>query len=285
MSNKPLVMTDNLAENVVLHPTFVLGQSGSDDVAGHEIFRVADNLRDLTSWSPAALNTARTIYVDCLTAVTPNTIALDRGHNLAGIAVVIKSFTDTTLATATTIATCTIPSTPGGLPTDANGCVTPDGVWWKTFSPSSNRVQGLVIPAMGAGIAPIVTGFYIGTSYRFAEYLKAPGAFDYGTDVKYMRNELSRGGVRSKSRGINLDKLPITIDLDSADYPAFDTEIRRMLRYNCPIWFSYDDADSSGVGQMRLFQLPGDLSYKPNANPVHREIQIDFEEVIPSLYA
>jgi hypothetical protein len=284
MANKPLILTDNLFENVVLHPTFNVFNNAADDAPGHEAFRVADNLRDLTWWTPTTTNTGRNLVVDCLAAVTPNTVILDRGHNLKGATIQWYGFTDTTLATGNLIFTAVIPSSPGGLPTDANGCLTPDGVWWKTFTGQSFRVPCLTIAAMGSGIAPIITGLYAGTSYRFTEYLNAPAAYDYSTQVKYLRNELSRGGVRSKSRGINQDRLSLSIHLDSTDYAGFDTEIRRMLRYNVPCWFAFDDSDTTGVGQVRLFQLPGDSTYDPQVNPVHREIRLDLEEVIPTLY-
>ena len=387
MSNTPFLLSDNLFENVVLHPTYVLGQSGSDDTSRHETFRVADNLRDLTSWTCSGQNAARTIYVDALAAVTPDTMILDRGHNLAGVTVAIRSYldallpmqvqapvltpsgtggtlaagtyfykitatnaagesiagveasttvsgttssialswtavtgatgyriyrgtaaggesvyytsstasyTDTNAAstagtppatTGSLIASCTIPSTAGGLSTDANGCLTPDGVWWKTFTPISNRVQGLAIPALGAGIAPIVTGLYMGASYRFPELLNAPAANDYGTQIKFMRNELSRGGLRSKSRPLNFDKLAFNVSLESTDYTGFDTQVRRLLRYGHPWWFCLDDSDVTGCGLMRLFQSAADMDYDPQANPLHREIQFQLEEVLPTLYA
>lgn len=284
MSNKPILLSDNFFDNVILHPTFAVANFGGDDTVGREAFRVADNLRDLTSWTPSTQNAARTIYVDCLAAVTPNIIILDRGHNLAGRTFTQVGATDATFAAQTTAFSATIPSTPGGLASDANGCLTPDGVWWKTFSGVADRVQSLQFPAYGAGIAPIVTGIYLGVAYRFPEYLNAPAAYDYGTQIKYLRNEVSRGGVRSKSRPLNFDKLPINIHLDSADYTGFDTEARRLFRYNQPWWFCLDDSDATGSGLMRMFQLSQDADYRPQVNPVHREISFDLEEVIPTLY-
>lgn len=284
MASKPLILTDNLFENTVLHPTYVLANNVDTDAAGHEQFRVADNLRDMTWWAPATPNITQNFYVDCQAPVTPNTIILDRGHNLKGVQVNMQGLDAGLVGGVTIFGAITIPASPGGLPTDTNGCLTPDGVWWKVFTPQSKRIQLLQIAAMGVGLAPIITGLYLGTSYRFTEYLNAPAAPDYGIDIKYMRNDMSRGGVRSKARGINLDRVSLSLHLDSTDYAGFDTEFRRMLRFNAPMWFSYDDTDSTGIGQMRMFQLPGDVSYRPNVNPVHREISIELEEVIPTLY-
>src|SRR5450759_3678473 len=251
-------------------------------------FRVADNLRDMTSWTRAGANSITQLFVDCLTPVSPNIIIVDRGHNLAGVAVNFQGSTVGTEAgfegAATNIFAATVPATPGGLGSDANGCLTPDGVWWKTFTGQSFRAQGLYIPALGAGIAPIIKGIYLGTYYRFPEFLNAPAALDYGTNIKYMRNDLSRGGLRSKSRPLNFDKLPLNVHLDSGDYTGFDVEVRRLLRYGQPWWFCLDDSDVTGCGLMRLFQSSQDLDYNPQVNPVHREIQLQLEEVIPSLY-
>jgi hypothetical protein len=286
MASKPLILTDNLFDNVVLHPSFVVASSNADDASGHEPFRVADNLRDMTSWTVTTTNAGRTIYVDSGVggSIVGGCIVLDRGHNLAGKTVRLDTATDPTFAVTTTAWTATIPAAPGGLPSDPNGCLTPDGVWWKTFNGVTNRVQGLTILAMGVGIAPIVTGLYLGTAYRFTEYFDAPAAYDYSTQVKYLKNDFSRGGVRVKSRPINNDKLQISIGVESTDYAAMHTEMQRINRYNVPMWFAFDDSDATGVGQVRLFQTPGDYLYDPQVNPVHREIKREFEEVIPSLY-
>jgi hypothetical protein len=284
VSNKPLLLSDNLFENVVLHPTFVVGTDQAT-LAGREAFRVADNLRDMTSWASSVPNTNQYIWVDALTPVAPNTIVIDRGHNLAGAQVLVRGDTSSAFATAVTIVSCVLPSSPGGLPTDANGCLTPDGVWWKTFTGQSFRAQGIEIIAMGVGIAPIATGIYLGTSYRFPEFLNAPAALDFGTNIKYMRNELSRGGLRSKSRPLNFDKLPLNVHLDSGDYTGFDVEVRRLLRYGQPWWFCLDDSDATLSGLMRCFQTSQDTDFNPQVNPVHREIQLLLEEVLPSLYA
>lgn len=285
MSNKPILLSDNLLENTVLHPTFTVWNEALDDAPGREAFRVADNLRDMTSWTVTTTNVNRSVNVDCVTATTPSIIAVDRGHNLAGKQLRLAGYDDPGFTGGVTVWTVTVPSSPGGLPTDANGCLTPDGVWWKTFSGVSKRVHSVSPLAQGVGLAPILTGLYLGTSYRMPEFLNAPGAYDYGTQVKYMRNELSRGGVRSKSRPINFDRLSLSIDLDSADYAGFDAEVRRLLRYGQPWWFCLDDSDATGSGLMRCFQTAQDLTYDPQVNPVHRQIRLELEEVIPSLYA
>jgi hypothetical protein len=285
MPNPPLILTDNLFENVVLHPSFALTNSGNDDIAGQEVWRIADNLRDESSWNPSTLNAARNIIVDCLTVQGPTMVVIDRGHNLAGKIVTIRGATDATLVTGADLATSTIPAVAGGLPGDANGCLTTDGVWWKTFAAQNFRAWALKLPAMGAGIAPKVTGLYLGVGYRFPEFLDAPGAYDYRTKVVFQRNEMSKGGVRSTSRPLNFRQLRLQLQMDSAAYPGFDAEVRRMSNYGAPMWFCLDDTDATLAGECRLFQFASDIEYEPAVNPVHREITgLDLEEVIPTLY-
>ncbi|MDQ6770538.1 MAG: hypothetical protein M3Z54_11190 [Gemmatimonadota bacterium] len=284
MSSKPLLLSDNWFESVLLNPSYAIAVD-QPLVSGRELFRVADNLRDLTSCTTPTLNTRVNFYVVLPTAKAPTILILDRGHNLAGKNCALAGYADPGFVTQNYTYTFTVPSTPGGLGTDANGCLTSDGVWWRSFSGLPASAVWSVAPApLGVGIAPILTGVYLGTSYRFPEYLNAPAAYDYGTTIKHMRNELSRGGVRSKSRPLNFDKLAFNVHLDSADYSGFDTEVRRLLRYGQPWWFCLDDSDATGSGLMRLFQSSADMDYNPQVNPVHREIQFQLEEVIPTLF-
>ena len=282
---KPLILSDNLFEATVLHPSFVIANNGADDASGHELFHAADNLRDLTSWMPSTSNSQRWIYTDCQAAQQPTCVVLDRGHNLAGVSVNVTGYTDATLTTAVATIGCTIPSAPGGLPGDASGCLTPEGVWWKTFALSAARVWALVLPAMGAGVAPIVTGIYLGATYRFPEYMNAPFSDDYDTDVQIQTNRVSRGALRVMTRKLNFRKLALSIDMESTDYPAFDAQARPLLRYGQPWWVCFDDSDATHAGMIAPFQLSGNVRYQPQANPVHREIRgLELEELLPRLW-
>jgi len=285
MPNAPLVLADNLFEATELHPSFVIANAEADDVAGHEAFHVADNLRDMTWWTPSASNSERWLYVDCQVSTPASCIILDRGHNLAGKTLNVTTYTDATLTTAVNTIACTIPSSPGGLPSDTNGCLTPDGVWWKTFSIAAARVWALDIHAMGAGLSPLVTGLYLGNAYRFPEYMNAPFADDYDTDIQIQTNRTSRGGLRVMTRKLNFRKLALNIDLESTEYPTFDTQVRPLLRYGQPWWVCFDDSDATHSGMIAPFQLSGNVRYQPSANPVHREIRgLELEELLPRLW-
>lgn len=285
MSNAPLILSDNYYDNVVLHPSSTVANSSGDDVTGQEAFHVADNLRDMTSWTVAGTNAVRNLYV-AGAAVSPSVLVLDRGHNLNGVSVRLQSWADTAGTVNGTPWIATIPSVAGGVPSDANGCLTPEGVWWKTFTqPTPSTVWNFQIAAMGAGIAPIIPGLYLGASYRFPGYLNAPGTYD-GTrrNVLFENNTLTKGGVRVKSRPRVFRRMSINLDVDAQDYPAFDPHITNLIEYNHPWWICLDDSDPSLAAQVRLYQLAGDTDYTPDANPVHRELRsLELEEVIPVL--
>lgn len=286
MSNKPLILSDNLFDSTVLHPTHVVSNRYGGEVAGSEYFRATDNLRDVTHFAPSLTNQNNGIQVDTGAATfIPDTFILDRGHNLAGKSVEIVAGTDDTFGTGQSI-TCTIPSTPGGLPADANGCLTPDGVWWKNLSGSITsawRWFAFISNAMGASLSPIIPGTYLGTAYRFAEYYDAPGAYDYRRNVRYGKNVVSKGAVRVKRETQVFGEVDIKVRLEEADFQNIIPHVNRLLFNTGVWWFCLDDSTTEGAGLMRLFQLPGDTVYDPQANPVTREVALLLEEVIPSL--
>lgn len=288
MPNPVLLLGDNWYDNVVLHKSYTVSNPDADDVTGNEIFRVADNLRDLTWWTPSGTNAIRKLRVIGLAAVTaPTLLVLDRNHNLGGLAgVTLQSSTDNFATVTTTEATFTIPTVVGGLPTDVNGCVTAAGVWVKEFSGLNTRTAWqLNVPAMGVGIAPIVTGLYLGVYYRLPAgvYPDAVSAWDSRAHVAYTKNQMSRRGFRVKMQPIRFAELRFKVALDGTDYPAFNAEMDRLLTYNAPWWICQDDSDATMSGQTRLFQLPGEITFDPIPSPIHREIDFTLEEVAPAV--
>src|ERR1044072_9753854 len=129
MANKPLILSDNLLDDVVLHRDHIVSTSGTE-VAGSELFNIADNLRDVTRFTVSETNNTLDIIVDCGVAKEVDAFVLDRGHNLAGKSFQVHGGSDG-VTFADTILNANIPATAGGLGSDANGCLTPDGGWWK----------------------------------------------------------------------------------------------------------------------------------------------------------
>lgn len=276
----PVILAENHFDTTVLHPGAVLTAEGGE-AAGAEAFRVADNLRDMTCWTSGAPNARAALTVDCGAPAAASALVLDRGHNLAGHTVALRASADG--VTYHDVVRCVVPAAAGGLPWDAAGCVTKEGAWWRRFAEVSWRFWQLEVPAMGAGLAPLVTGLYVGAAYEFPEFLEAPAAYDYRTRVVHRKTELSLGGVRVKTRGINFGVIDLRLDVEGEDYAGFDAQVRRLLELGHPWWFCLDEGDELQAGLCRLFQTPGDVDYDPQANPVHREIALELETVIPPL--
>jgi hypothetical protein len=282
MANKPLILSHNYYDDGILYPGNLVSNQEGGDVAGSEIWHISDNLRDVTRWTRSGTNSASHVAMDSASGpVSPDMLIIDRGHNLAGKHINIEASDNawTTLAVQIGI---TIPSTAGGLPSDANGCLTPDGVFWKTFTGGAHTFWRLGIDPLGIGVAPILTGLYLGQSYRFAEYYDAPGAYDYRRNVRVGKNEVSKGNVRVKREVSVWGEVDIRVQLEEVDFQALRPHVDRLLNNTHPWWFCLDDSTTEGAGLMRLFQLPGDTVYDPAMNPVTREVSLLLEEVIPS---
>lgn len=282
MANKPLILSHNYFDDAVLFPTHVVSHSGTA-VDGSEVFHIADNLRDITRFTIAETNAAMNLTVDCITAKSADALVLDRGHNLGGKTVEIRASTDNFGASDVLIASCVIPASASGLPSDANGCYTEEAAWCKTFGSASYRYWRVRVLAMGAGLAPSLTGVYLGKTYRFPEYLQGPAAYDFRTNHRSLKNEMSWGGVRVRRRLLNFAEVDLKLKLEDADFAAFHAEAKYLLQYGQPWWFCLDDSVAADAGRTRLFQLPGDTVYDPVVNPVHREIAFLLEEVAPLL--
>jgi hypothetical protein len=282
MANKPLILSDNFFDDAVLHRDHIVSTTGTE-VAGSELFNISDNLRDVTRFTVSETDAQVLVKVDCGSAKSADCLIVDRGHNLSGKEVNLYSYVGAfEPGTNIELVNATVPSVPGGLPSDPNGCLTPDGVWWKTFSADTKQSWLMEVQAMGAGLAPILTGLYLGKSYRFPEYLDGPAAYDYRIKQVVQKNETSRRGVRVKRGIINYAEVDLSLKLDGSDFDAFNAQVRPLFFSNHPWWFCLDDSDATGAGLMRLFQLPGETTYDPLPNPVHREIRFLLEEVAPS---
>jgi len=140
-----------------------------EEASGRQAFRVANGRRSGSDfWTPTTGNSDTWLRVDNVVSRQAATIALDRGHNLPGKTVLLQRSTDNFAADTTTVFTATIPSATSPDDTalsDANGVLTPEGAWVKSFTAVSSRYWRLLINAMGAGLKPIVVGLWLGDSW------------------------------------------------------------------------------------------------------------------------
>jgi hypothetical protein len=277
----PLWLSDNLTDTIGASPDVILDNVQADDAPGREVWRIADGLRDRTWWTPSTANAIREIRMRAPAPRAVNTVVLDRGHNLGGRFVKLEGY-DAAGTFQVVYASATIPTTPGGLPTDANGCVTPDGAWWKVFTSASHSEHRFVTPALGAGVAPIITGLAIGTSYRWPSHWDAPSAYDDRRRVSWVANAESQAGVRTK-RGRRVHRaLNMRTQIDAEQWTvALQAEFARVVDRGLPVWHCTDDATATGAAALGLFHLAADVDFDPVQAPVHRELSLELDELAP----
>jgi hypothetical protein len=279
----PLWLSDNLCDEVGASPDVLLDTDGStDDAPGHEVWRIADGLRDRTWWTVTTPNVQRNIRVRAPAPKAVNMIVLDRGHNLAGSQIVCGGYT---VAGAFTVnyLTATIPTTPGGVPSDANGCLTPRGEWVKTLAATQLHGQHIfAILAMGVGRTPLITGLTLGLAYRWPSHWDAPSAYDDRRRVSWAFNRESEAGVRVR-RGRRVHRrVSMRTELDAEDWTtALQAEFARVVDRGLPVWHCTDDATAAGAAAIGLFHVAEEVDFDPVQAPVHRELQLDLDEVAP----
>lgn len=269
----PLLLVDNFA-NTRLYTGHVL--VGDEEASGFEAFRVADGRRSQSDcWQPTTPNVQHYLHIDCAVARTPNVVALDRNHNLAGIANVKLQHSDND-STWTDDKSVTIPAVGSGGAdiTAANGVTTEEGAWLATFSGSSHRYWRLLIPAMGTGLVPSVIGWWLGAAWT-PSFLDMPWSEDQD-DVIVQETVSDRGWVgrgpvtprRSGTATIHFDTL--------ADYDTTARPHLRKFRRGRPLWICYDQQQAD---RAFLALSPGaHIAPGFNTQRFPRELQLPYEE-------
>lgn len=280
----PIWLSDNLCDEIGASPDVLLDTNGAtDDAPGHEVWRIADGLRDRTWWTPTTTNVARSIRIRAPSVRSANMLVLDRGHNLAGATVRYDGYSAGGALEATYVF-ATIPTSPSGThPSDSQGCLTPRGEWWKTLpSLATHATHLFTISAMGAGKAPLITGLAIGQAYRWPSYWNAPSAYDDRRRVSWVSNRESEAGVRVR-RGRRVHRiLNPRLEIDSEQWTAaLQLEFARVVDRGLPVWHCTDDGNNEGASTLGLFIVNGDVDFDPVQAPVHREISLELEEVAP----
>jgi hypothetical protein len=278
----PLWLSDNIFDEIGASPGVILDTGGAtDDAPGAEVWRVADGLRDRTWWTVTTPNVERIVRARSTVARAVDTIVLDRGHNLAGVAFALQAF-DVAGSFTGTYLTGTVRATVGGLPSDANGCLLPTGEWWKTFGTSTQFGHAFVVAAMGAGRAPLITGLALGQAYRWPSHWDAPSAYDDRRRVSWAFNRESEAGVRVR-RGRRVHRrLAMRTEINGEDWTApLQAEFDRVVDRGLPVWHCTDDATAAGAGALGFFHVAEEVDFDPIQNPVHRELQLELDEVAP----
>lgn len=167
--------------NVRTYPDHTV--SATEEPGGREATRVADGRRSsVSSWTMTTANTegSVTALFDRLRGF--DFLALDRGHNLEGVQIILEATHDGG-STWDTVWDRTLPSVmAGGDIDDELGVVTSEGAYLTRFPFETGDGVRVRIPAMGAGLRPVIVGLWVGQSWS-VEHLERPATLHGGTVV------------------------------------------------------------------------------------------------------
>lgn len=236
----PVVLVENHL-SVVQFPLHTL--VGNEEASGREAFRVADGRRSaLDFWTTNTTNAEATLTWTMDRVRAWNMVALDRGHNLAGVRVIHEA-SDDNFATTQTVFDITLPSaTAPGSPDDARGVRTEEGAWLKRFPTRTAKYGRLRIPAMGSGLKPQVVGVWSGLAYVPPE-LGLPHVPDQ--DEFTVEEMLAPSGWRGRNLPAVVRAGTIGLKLTSQfEYELARYHLQGHFGRGRPMWIIHDDVQA-----------------------------------------
>lgn len=260
MAGDPCILVENHL-SVRQFPLVTL--VGNEEATGHEAFRVADGRRSpLDFWTSITTNQEATLTWTNDRVRAWNMVALDRGHNLAGIRVIHEA-SDDNFATTQTVFDITLPAAtaPGSLD-DALGVRTEEGAWLKRFPTRSAKYGRLRIPAMGVGLKPQIVGVWAGLTLTPPQ-LGLPHAPDQ--DEFTVEETVSQAGWRGRTA-------PVVVRVGTITLKLTDTFAYELARYHLQghfgrgraTWIIHDDLQADRAvlalrpqGRLGLARDPG----------------------------
>lgn len=226
--------------NTIAFPAHTL--DANEEASGNEVFRLADGRRSpFDFWGTTTVNQAAWARLDLGSSKAADMLAIDRGHNLGGLAgVKLQKSTDNFVANTVDVVTFTIPAAASADDTALSaGARTPEGAFLLSFASTSSRYWRLLIPAMGAGVKPKIVGWFVGPRYE-------PTAFTgpIPTEVATLRTdeEITSTGWRGRTTPVRVRGGSFQLELLShADYLTAATHLRDHFDRGRPMWIIYDD--------------------------------------------
>lgn len=262
----PWMLVDNLL-SIAQYPNVDL--TGNEELTGFEAFHVADGRRSGASfWSSITTNADAYLTWTDGRLRGADSIALDRGHNLAGFEVKLQVSNDNT--TWQTIFDITLPSVTNTAPLDTTvGVRTEEGAWVKRFPLAVGAYWRFYIPAMGAGLVPNVVGLWVGKGYYpdssdpqpwdFNLPLSADGASLVGQEQASEFGWLGRGMQGQRREGTIPLRLTSIWQEDAARYHLIE-----QYGYGRTMWVAFSDAQANRAFQVIRPQPAMGFSRSPN---------------------
>lgn len=246
----PLFCSGNFL-NTVMYPDHAV--SALEEPSGNEAFRAGTGRRSsLNAATSATANAAWWLKVRCDRVRMADFVALDRGHNLAGRQVKVQGSNDN-FTTTDTIVDVTVPASvyaPSDLREDP-GTLTEEGAWLRRFTPRAYRDWRLYVPAMGAGLRPLVVGLYVDLSWEPA-FLQALPFAPHGRRLSFTEVESDTAWVGA-SRAAQRYETTINLQLqDWAEYDVARIHIETQAWRRRPTWYVPDQAkaERAWLGQV-----------------------------------
>lgn len=168
---------------------------------------------------------------------TPDTIFLDRGHNLAGVASV-KYQSSNEGTSWTDVQTVTISSVASTDLTATNGASTEEGAWGKTFTGTAGTWHRLLVPAMGTGLRPVVVGLTLGTAYQPSFFYNP-----FNEDRKSLggNSTVSEWGWHGNGPRPRIRQGELNLKLaDATDYTNARYHLDQLYAAGRPMWTCFD---------------------------------------------
>lgn len=276
----PLLLLDNVFDVVALYPGGVL--SAITEVAGREAIRVGDYRRERTWWQPTSDGGGGDTWVRVqLTAAhAVDSIALDRGHNLAGKTVYLEGSADGVTWSISQPLNVPASGVIGGTPAAPAMAQTEEGVAW-TLTPSlaARAWWRLRIPYTAAFV-PQVTGIIAGLR---TQLLGFSDVYDEDAGGRKQNVQESTAGYRATDTAYTWRTLELGFRLIGAS--EYDTTMRTVFREllfakNQPalVFMDYGTYPERGW----LYQYDG-TNWAMAKQRVHRNGRIQLREVAPRL--
>lgn len=242
----PAFLVENLGSQIQF-PSVVL--TGNEELAGHEAYHVANGRRDQAQyWSPITPNNPAYLNYALDRTRACDMVALDRGHNLGGVACSLQCSNDN-WTTTETVFTATIPTVaqPGAGLDGANGVTTEEGAWIKRFPVRAALYWRWAIAAMGSNVVPQVVGLWLGKGFYSAAQsdwlFTVPTSPDGGTlqgfEASSEAGWVGRGQQTERREGVIPLKLVSAFNYDLARY-----HLQAVFGLGRPMWVVFDDSQA-----------------------------------------
>jgi hypothetical protein len=170
-SQTPFILADNQFDRINLYPAAVLASTAA--VVGREVNYVADYRRERTYFQAASAAAGHAIDVDMGAGNTaqPNTLFIDRGHNLWGQVLTLRGSDDAFATNPVALVLAAIPAigSVGGDPA-VGWCVTEEGAIYTFVAPATARRYWRIFFGSAPAAAIVVPGIILGQRTQLLSY-------------------------------------------------------------------------------------------------------------------